>query len=412
MGVISCGTTMLDQGAFVGLSLVDWDTTVKTASFTAVSGNGYFVNSTSTAVTVTLPISPSVGNLVAIKDYANQVPLNNNINIARNGSNIDGQASDFALVNKGGSITLFYVDATKGWVVIDSGQESDIGVPSFVTATGGTVSTSGNFKYHKFTGPGTFSVSSAGNIAGSDKIQILMAAGGGGGGNRYGGGGGAGGVVLTPSCGIPTSVSPFPISIGAGGLGVNGSRGLPGSNTTGFSLSTIGGGGGRHASINAPEQAGGSGGGTGQYPGTSFGVGTQPIQPGNSGTFGFGNPSGNGVPSPINAHSGGGGAGAAGGSSTPTAAGAGGTGKDATPIFPAPLGGFNPTGTYGGGGGGGSAPGSINGAAGPGGGGGTGSPGSPGTINTGGGGGGSTGNVNTGGGNGGSGIVIIKYKFQ
>ena len=69
MGVNSCGTTMLDQGAFVGLASIDWDTTPKTANFTAVSGNGYFVNTTSGAVTLTLPAG-SAGDIIAVSDYA------------------------------------------------------------------------------------------------------------------------------------------------------------------------------------------------------------------------------------------------------------------------------------------------------------------------------------------------------
>jgi hypothetical protein len=69
MGVNSCGTTMLDQGAFVGLASIDWDTTPKTANFTAVSGNGYFVNTTSSAITLTLPAG-SAGDIIAVSDYA------------------------------------------------------------------------------------------------------------------------------------------------------------------------------------------------------------------------------------------------------------------------------------------------------------------------------------------------------
>ena len=37
---------------------------------------------------------------------------------------------------------------------------------AFVTASGGSVSTSGNFKIHVFNSPGTFCVSSAGNAGG------------------------------------------------------------------------------------------------------------------------------------------------------------------------------------------------------------------------------------------------------
>jgi hypothetical protein len=58
------------QTGFGRTGTVDWDTTVKTASFTAVSGDGYFVNTTSGAVTMTLPATPSAGDIVSVKDYA------------------------------------------------------------------------------------------------------------------------------------------------------------------------------------------------------------------------------------------------------------------------------------------------------------------------------------------------------
>ena len=86
------GTTVVNNGSQTGFGRegsVDWQTDIKTSAFTAVSGEGYFVNTTSAAITVTLPASPSVGNIVAVKDYANTADTNN-ITIDRNGSNIDG----------------------------------------------------------------------------------------------------------------------------------------------------------------------------------------------------------------------------------------------------------------------------------------------------------------------------------
>ena len=64
----------------------------------------------------------------------------------------------------------------------------------FIEATGGTVTESGDYKIHTFTGPGTFTVTSAGNEAGSEAVDYLVIAGGGGGAGRHGGAGGAGGV--------------------------------------------------------------------------------------------------------------------------------------------------------------------------------------------------------------------------
>ena len=81
------------QTGFGRTGTVDWDTTAKTASFTAVSGNGYFVNTTSAAVTMTLPASPSAGDTVAIVDYAGTFGTNA-VTIASNGSNIQGAAGN------------------------------------------------------------------------------------------------------------------------------------------------------------------------------------------------------------------------------------------------------------------------------------------------------------------------------
>src|SRR6056300_1576535 len=72
------------QTGFGRTGTVDWDTTAKTASFTAVSGNGYFVNTTSTAITVTLPAG-SAGSIVSLKDYANTWDTNN-VTVTPNGS--------------------------------------------------------------------------------------------------------------------------------------------------------------------------------------------------------------------------------------------------------------------------------------------------------------------------------------
>jgi hypothetical protein len=399
------------QTGFGRTGTVNWDTTAKTAAFTAVSGNGYFVNTTSGAITVTLPASPSAGDIVAIADYAGTAATNN-ITIGRNSSKFEGQDSDGVLDENRDTVTVVYVDATQGWVPVNDNTATNV-PPAYVTATGGTVSTCGNFKFHKFTGPGTFCVSCAGNEGGSNKVQILIVAGGGAGGARYGGGGGAGGMVLTPCTGVPISASPFPIAVGGGGTGVPnpcGGTGTPGSNSTAISLTGVGGGGGRHAST-GPGQDGGSGGGTGQQVSCTQGSGTQSCQSGNSGTFGFGNDSGDGASgAPNYGHAGGGGAGGVGSDGAPGSGGSGGIGKSVTPLFPAPISGNS--GILAGGGGGGTQPGSSSGSGGNGGGGPAASPGTAGVTNTGGGGGGSTGNVQTAGGGGGSGIVIIRYKYQ
>ena len=70
--------------------LVDWQTTIQTSTpFTAVSGKGYFINTTSGAITMNLPSSPSVGDIISIKDYANTFDTNN-VTVGRNSSKISG----------------------------------------------------------------------------------------------------------------------------------------------------------------------------------------------------------------------------------------------------------------------------------------------------------------------------------
>jgi hypothetical protein len=193
---IPAGATITNNGTAAGFGATgaaSWDTTVKTTGFTAVSGVGYFVNTTSGAITVTLPASPA-GDVVAVKDYANTFDTNN-VTLARNGSNIGGSAVDATLSTEGLAVTLVYVDATQGWLVTDDGLQSQAPTAQYITATGGTITCCGDYKIHTFTGPGTFCVSCAGNASGSNTVDYLVVAGGGGGGSAENpsGGGGAGG---------------------------------------------------------------------------------------------------------------------------------------------------------------------------------------------------------------------------
>jgi len=467
---IPSGVTMTNNGTAAGFGATgaaSWDTTVKTASFTGVAGVGYFVNTTSGAITVTLPASPDAGAVIAVKDYANTFDTNA-VTLARNGSNIGGAAVDATLSTEGLAVTLVYVDATQGWLVTDNGTQDTAPTTAFVTATGGTITTSGNFKIHTFTGPGTFTVSCAGNSYGSNTVDYLVVAGGGGGGSNVGGGGGAGGfrysaaTYCSPSCapghslrsptGLPVSAQGYPITVGGGGPGGCGfTLGTPGNNSIFSTITSAGGGGGGSAGPNptagpnaqnpTPESGyseglpGGSGGGTrGTYlsPGASqpnnhyynpAGVNvisngnTPPVSPpqGNRGGAGFDSITSN------SQGGGGGGATAVGNDARGPAQGAntggpGGAGAGLPTAFDSngvPCGSFR---YYAGGGAGASDPPAAPVSASTGGIGGGGSGGRPavcsvaGTTNTGGGGGGDT--PGSAGSNGGSGIVVIRYKFQ
>ncbi len=96
----------------------DWQS-VKTSAFTAVAGEGYFVNTTSAAITATLPSSPSAGDQVRILDYAGTADTNN-ITIARNSEKIMGAAEDLVVAVERASIGLVYADSTQGWLLIEN----------------------------------------------------------------------------------------------------------------------------------------------------------------------------------------------------------------------------------------------------------------------------------------------------
>ena len=109
----SSGTVNLPVGA-AGTA---WQA-VKTSSFTAVAGEGYFVNTTGGVITVTLPSSATIGNEISIIDYAGTADTNN-ITVARNGHKIQGAESNLTVLTERAAFTLVYVDATQGWLLRD-----------------------------------------------------------------------------------------------------------------------------------------------------------------------------------------------------------------------------------------------------------------------------------------------------
>ena len=432
-----CGTTLTlggsgdtvtlasgaSQSGFGRTGTVNWQTSIKTsASFSASNGEGYFVDTSSNAVTANLPAG-TAGSIVAFRDYANNFDTNA-LTISANGSQkINGDATNDLLVNtEGESLTLVYADDTKGWLVVNDGNNDAGSQAEFVAATGGnTVATvCTNFKVHTFTGPGTFCVSSAGNAAGSNTVSYMVIGGGAGAGTNAGGGGGAGGFRegRTPTCsytvsplnapaGLPVSVQGYSIVVGGGGAGSPSVNAAGGSgNASSFStISSAGGGGGGTGTSPQAGVAGASGGGSRANTSTSGGAGnTPPVSPpqGNAG-----GPTGPGSgPKFV-----GGGGGGATGAGQPGHPGTGAGGAGATTSING-----TPTARASGGGGGSNACGTSGGGSTPGGGG-TGGDnpvtGTAGTANTGGGGGGSGGAASPNNGQaGGSGIVIIRYKFQ
>jgi hypothetical protein len=425
------GTTVVNNGSQTGFGrtgTVDWETTPKTATFTAVSGEGYFCNTTGGAFTVNLPAG-SAGAIVSLADYAGTWQTNN-LTVLPNGSEkIGGVNADVVLNTEGQSVTFVYVDSTQGWINTMDSTSNERG-NSFIVATGGTITCCGDFKIHTFTGPGTFTVSNTG--PGSSTVDYLVIAGGGAGGGAAGGSGaGAGGYressgtasgcyTASPlgACvsALPVSVTSYPITVGAGGSGVNagGTTPPPGSDSTFSTITSAGGARGVGEQNNG--STGGSGGGAGHHGGTgvpySGGAGnTPPVSPPQGQSGGGSSPCG-----PTNRLAGGGGGAGATGSTSPTGNGGNGVTSSIT---------ASPVTRAGGGGGGGESASPSNlprqGSGGSGGGGNSGpvsgGVGANGTTNTGSGGGGSIrapqpASTTYAGGSGGSGIVIIRYKFQ
>jgi hypothetical protein len=420
------------QTGFGRTGTVDWDTTAKTASFTAVSGNGYFCDTTSSAFTATLPAG-SAGDIVSFADYAGTWQTNG-VTVTPNGTDkIGGVNVSVPLSIEGQSVTFVYVDSTQGWLnTMDS--TSNVRGTAFICASvsgacNTLVTVDTDYKVATFTGPGTFTINSGGGILA--KVDYLVVAGGGGAGSIIAGGGGAGGyreshcaTTSGPYTASPlastTSLGPFspggiPITVGGGGAGSTPpgptGDGVKGSDSIFSTITSTGGGNSQNASSGASPalgQPGGSGGGGGRRGRAAGNGNTPPVSPPQ------GNPGGAGggpgyAPDSEGSGGGGGGAGAAGGTGAPpNNGGAGGAGVTSS------ING-TPTARAGGGGGGVYEPGTAG--TGGTGGGGAGGPGTApavaGTDNTGGGGGGAgypTGTDN--GAAGGSGIVIIRYKFQ
>ena len=367
----STGAVTLETGT-------DWQATPKTANFTAVAGEGYFVNTTSAAITVTLPSSPSNGDEVNLVDYAGTVSTNNIIITSSN--NIQGSNNDKAIKYSNASVKLIYSDITRGWLVESNATSDSIG----------------------------------NNLPSSFSVDYLVVAGGGGT-DLFSGGGGAGGLrtsfsgstngggsALESTLTLSTDVS-YNITVGSGGSGlgyVSPGGTATGSNSVFHNITSNGGAGGSYQT--GTDGGSGGGAGCGSNPG-SYSGGSALTSPtvqgydgGNSGPR-----NGSGYPT-----GGGGGAGGAGQNYVSgTQAGNGGVGLSnsitGSAVFYAGGGGGavinNYTAGTGGNGGGGDG---INGAQTP----------NNGQPNTGGGGGGSSNNATTGvGSNGGSGIVVLRY---
>jgi len=362
---LAAGSTSSGFGATYNSGL-NWTSTLVTSALTVSAGTGYFVNTSTAAITLTLPASPTFGSIVGINDYSGYASTNN-ITVNPNGLKMEGGTLNKLISTNKESVFLTYTDTTRGWLAtsgVNNGSDALIAPPY--------------------------------------SIDFLVVGGGGGtgshpSGNAGAGGGGAGGYRTSTQS--VTGGTVITVTVGDGGAG-----GAPGgynigssgsdSSISGSGLTTItSAGGGRGGSYSGSAwltgASGGSGGG-GAWTGTSGGNGNTP-----STSPSQGNNGGNSANSPQYGAGGGGGAGAVGSNANSNSGANGGNGT-ASSITGSSV-------TYSGGGGGGS----LSGSAGTGGTGGGGTN-SNGTANTGGGGGaGDSTGAAAPGRSGGKGVVIL-----
>lgn len=221
------GTSWVSGGGVV------WQS-VQTTGFTAVAGNGYPVNTTSGAITVTLPASASAGDTIYIVDYAGTFATNN-CTLGANGLKINGITGNPVLSVARESVQIVYIDSTQGWVVASS---NTVNLPVPYTISYAVI---------------------AGGGAGSPNMS----------------GGGAGGMVVGTQTVTPGNT--LTVVVGGGGSGA------VGSNSTLTGATTAIGGGYLNANPNGGSGCGGS-----------DAVQTA----GGSGTAGQGNPGGTGGSGP------------------------------------------------------------------------------------------------------------------
>ena len=134
---------------------VSWQSVVTAATVTVSAGNGYFINTTSNACTITLPSSADAGDQIILADYARNWGTNA-ITIDSNGLLFQGK-TDVYIVDydtAGQAINLVYSGSTVGWTpasdIVSADeptppptQKAIFGYGSGVTAITNLVSSSG-----------------------------------------------------------------------------------------------------------------------------------------------------------------------------------------------------------------------------------------------------------------------------
>ena len=112
--ITGSGTTAVGQLSFAAAG-TSWQA-VKTSTFTASAGEGYFVNTTSNVITMNLPAG-TLGDEIAFIDYAGTFDTYT-FTVAANGSEkIHGSTDDLTISTERAANTLVYTDSTQGWLL-------------------------------------------------------------------------------------------------------------------------------------------------------------------------------------------------------------------------------------------------------------------------------------------------------
>ena len=233
---------------------ISWQSTPKTASFTASASEGYFVNTTSAAITVTLPSSPSAGDEIHLVDYAGTADTNA---ITVTSSNkINSTTDDYAISYERGGVSLVYSDSTQGWIAYNATNETSTALAQELIFD----------------------------------VDFLVVGGAGAGGSHVGGGGGAGGLrtsygsnsgggASAESAITISTLGSYTVTVGAGGA--SGTTPSNGTNSTFATVTSTGGGRGASRDGTASGTGGSGGGGAAGNTAASSGTSNQGYAGGN-----------------------------------------------------------------------------------------------------------------------------------
>ena len=86
----------------------------KTSAYTAVAGDRLLVDTSSAAITITLPASPAIGDQVSILDLSGSFATNN-LTVNRNGKDIMNVGEDLTVNTTHAAFTLVYTGNDNGW---------------------------------------------------------------------------------------------------------------------------------------------------------------------------------------------------------------------------------------------------------------------------------------------------------